>query len=137
MRRRDLFAFVAGAPALRPLTVRAQQKAMPVIGFLASGSQGSFALYLAAFREGLNETNYVEGQSVAIEYRWAEGQYDRLPSLATDLVSQKVDLIVQVVGSLRRWRRKARPRRSRSSSVAVTIRSHTALLPVSIDRAAT
>src|SRR6202035_3016830 len=70
------------------------QKAMPVIGYLGGSSPDPSAANLAAFRQGLNETGYVEGQNVAIEYRWAEGRYDRLPALAADLVGHKVDVIV-------------------------------------------
>ena len=74
--------------------LRAQQNAMPVIGVLGAPSPGPFAPFVAAFHQGLSETGYVEGQNVAIEYRWAEGRYDRLPALAAHLVSRKVDLIV-------------------------------------------
>jgi putative ABC transport system substrate-binding protein len=93
MKRRELMLLLGGAmTAARGL--RAQQKAMPVIGFLHFGSPGPFAYQVAAFRQGLNQTGYVEGQDVAIETRWAEGRYDRLPALAADLVGRKVDLIV-------------------------------------------
>jgi len=76
-----------------PLVARAQQKVMPVIGFLGSTSPGPYATHVAAFHQGLNETGYVEGLNVTIEYRWAEGDYDRLPALAADLVGRKVDII--------------------------------------------
>ena len=91
MNRRGFLSVVAAATAW-PLTVRAQQKAMPVIGVLSAGTTSGPAL--AAFRQGLSEAGYVEGQNVAIEYRWAEGHYDRLPALAADLVGRKIDLIV-------------------------------------------
>ena len=87
MKRRDFVLLLAGAmTAARSLA--AQQKAMPVIGYLGSGSPGPVASFVAAFRQGLSETGCVEGQNVSIEYRWAEGHYDRLAALAADLVSR-------------------------------------------------
>jgi putative ABC transport system substrate-binding protein len=98
MRRRDLIAGVAATAAGLPLALRAQQKAMPVIGSLSARSPSESALLVSAFRQGLAETGYVEGQSVAIEYRWAEGHYDRLPALAADLVDRKVEVIATTGG---------------------------------------
>jgi putative ABC transport system substrate-binding protein len=92
MNRRELLVLLGGALAT-PHALRAQQKAMPVIGYLSSGSPGPNAPIVAAFRQGLSETGYVEGKDVAIEYRWAEGSYDRLPSLAAELVGRKVEVI--------------------------------------------
>jgi len=95
MPRRTFMAAIAGGFLAAPLAARAQQKAMPVIGVLSTGSPGpSSAPFMAAFRQGLSEAGYVEGQNLAIEYRWAEGNYDRLPALAADLVGRKVDLIM-------------------------------------------
>src|SRR5438128_1959484 len=94
MRRRNFGTFLGGA-ILAASGLRAQQKAMPVIGYLHFGS-ATFAPTPAVFLQGLSETGYVAEQDVAIEYRWAEGNYDRLPGLAADLVGRKVDLIAAI-----------------------------------------
>jgi len=93
IRRRDLIALVGSVAVAAPLAARAQQKAMPVIGFLSTGSPETVGPFIAAFYQGLSEAGYVEGRNVAIEYRWAEGHYDRLHALAADLVARKVDVI--------------------------------------------
>jgi putative tryptophan/tyrosine transport system substrate-binding protein len=94
MNRRELIPLLAGATVGWPLAAHAQQRTVPVIGFLHFASPGPFAEQVAAFRRGLSETGYAEGENVAIEYRWAEGRYDRLPAMAADLVNREVDLIV-------------------------------------------
>ncbi len=97
MKRRELVPILAGA-MMSARALRAQQKAMPVVGFLGNASPQSAASFVAAFRKGLSETGFTEGQNVAIEYHWAEGHYDRLPALAADFVSRKVDVILATAG---------------------------------------
>jgi putative tryptophan/tyrosine transport system substrate-binding protein len=94
MRRREFLALLGGSTAAWPLAARAQHRNMPVIGFLSGESPGLFADRLRAFRQGLDEAGFVESRNVAIEYRWARGEYDRLPALAADLVRQLVTVMV-------------------------------------------
>jgi putative ABC transport system substrate-binding protein len=99
LKRRNFITLLGGAAAW-PFAADAQPRTTPMVGYLSGGAPGAFTAFLAAFRQGLAQTGYVEGQNVAIEYRWAEGHYDRLPALAADLVDRKADLIVASGGDL-------------------------------------
>jgi putative tryptophan/tyrosine transport system substrate-binding protein len=134
MRRREFTAGL-GASLAAPLAARAQQPPVPVIGFLSSGSPGPFAQMLAAFHHGLKVGGYVVGENVAIEYRWAEGQYDRLSTLAADLVRRRVAVIAATGGTRPHALRKPPPRRSQFYLWPPT-RSATALWPASIAQVA-
>src|SRR5947209_7208304 len=93
MRRRDFITGIAGSAVAWPFSAHAQQRAMPVIGFIGASSPNLIANHLRAFHQGLSETDHIEGRNVAIEYRWAEGHNDRLPALAADLVRRQVQVI--------------------------------------------
>src|SRR5580692_10220252 len=94
MKRREFIAGLGGAPVSLPIVARAQQLAVPVIGFLSSGSNDfQNANFVAGFRQGLKEVGYIEGQNIAIEFRWGEGQYDRLETMAADFVRRRVSVL--------------------------------------------
>jgi len=97
MKRREFIALAGGAAVL-PLAARAQKPSMPVVGLLAAPAAASYGYIVDAVREGLRETGYIEGRNVAIEYRWADGQYERLPALAAELVGRQVAVITTIGG---------------------------------------
>jgi len=98
VKRRELLLLLGGA-VTAPRALRAQQKTVPVVGILGSGSPGPLAPFVAAFHQGLSEIGYAEGQNLVIEYRWAENRYERLAEMAADLVSRKVDVILAIGGT--------------------------------------
>jgi len=126
IRRREFIVTLGGAAAW-PLAARAQQPTIPIVGYVHADSPETVVGLLAAFREGMGETGYVEGQNIAIEYRWAENDLSRIPELVADLVRRRVAVIATPGSSAAALA--AQPRRFRSSSASAWTRSNLALLP--------
>jgi putative tryptophan/tyrosine transport system substrate-binding protein len=111
MRRREFIALLGGTAAAWPLAARGQQVTMPVVGFLHPSSPEPFGHIVNGFRRGLNDSGFVEGQNVAIEFRWARGEYDRLRALAAELVQRGARVILAGGGEIGHWPRRPQPRR--------------------------
>jgi putative ABC transport system substrate-binding protein len=135
MRRRDLIKIIAGSAAAWPLAAQAQQSAMPVVGFLSGASLGTMHEYVAEFKRGLADTGFTEGRNVVIEYRWAEGHNDHLPTLAADLVRRGVTVIVAFASTPAALAMQLK--QSRSFSLLVLILSKLVLSKVLHGRAVT
>jgi putative tryptophan/tyrosine transport system substrate-binding protein len=122
MRRREFMALLGGTAAVWPLAARAQQEAVRTIGYLSPRAADVEKEFLTAFRQGLSETGHAEGRNLVVEYRWAEGQYDRLSTFAAELVRKQVSVIATTVAPSRRGQRLLQRRQFRSCSRAVAIR---------------